>query len=137
MSKTIEAIEITFENIDTILIPVRYFRDIVLGDIHTATSSGNANTLRRYSSTESVIFELDPKVNEITADFEGGEYCLNSPPDFWARLKMRDIAQLTLFYTDKTHEDFYVPWDPEDEYHNRLQTVTINDDGAARVVIGK
>ena len=43
MRKVIAYVEITFENLDSIVIPACYFRDFKLDDIHTVVHRAAAN----------------------------------------------------------------------------------------------
>lgn len=138
MSKVIAYVEIIFENLDSIVIPARYFRDFELDDIHTVVRRAAANAILKYSVVNSVMFELEAETNNDAVTFTGDVHCINTGEGtLFDRLQVSDITQLKLIYTDKTEEDFVVVWEDEEnnEYDNRLQHTAIDPAGQIRVQI--
>ena len=138
MSKDVRFIEITFENLDYVVIPAHYFREFELTDIRTTVRRAAANAILKCTVVNSVMFELDPEVNKDAAAFEGSVYCISTGEgSLFDRLQNRDITQMKLIYADKTEEEFSVAWEDEenDEYRNRLQRTLINSAGQLCVQI--
>ena len=132
MSKSVAYIEIIFENLDSIVIPARYFIDFQLDDIHTKVHRAAANAISKYSVVNFVIFELTANASKDAPTFTGDVHCINTGEGtLFERLQGRDITCLKLIYADKSEETFIVAWE-EDEgilYESRLQHVSIDSAG--------
>lgn len=130
MNKTLSYIELTFENIDYIVIPAQYFTDICISNI----SSGSLGT------AESIEFTLKKGVNEAAYAFTGDVYVMQSGGAFLFERISRycDITHIKMIYEDDTFEEYTVVWE-EDQTgcRNLLQKSYITDDGNLKVVIGK
>lgn len=138
MSKVIAYVEIIFENLDSIIIPARYFRDFELDDIQTVVHRAVANAILRYSVVNSVMFGLEAEANKDASAFTGDVHCINTGEGtLFDRLQSQDITHLKLIYADKTEEDFVVAWEDgeNDEYYNRLQRTFIDSAGRLCVQI--
>lgn len=139
MSQDVRFIEITFENLDCITIPAPYFYDFQLTDIQTSVRRAAANAILKCSVANSVIFELKAEANKDAVTFEGDFYCVDAEDDgLFQRLQDRDITHIDLIYADKSRERFSIVWedDGDDEYHNRLQSASLNAEGRLCVQIG-
>lgn len=139
MSQDVRFIEVTFENLDYITIPAPYFYDFQMTDIQTSVRRVAANAILKYSLVNSVIFELKAEANKDAVTFEGDFYCGDSEDDgLFQRLQNRDITHIDLIYADKSREQFSIVWedDGDDEYHNRLQSSSVNAEGRLCVQIG-
>ena len=126
MNKKIAFIEITFENIDFIKIPVAYFKNFTLTPVPT-----------EHLQKCSMMFELLPQVNEDSPAFEGDVFQLGvGGITLFDRLQRGEITQIKLFYENMTSDEYHVLWqDSDDEFHNALQKSYLNSDGSLCIEI--
>ena len=140
MSQNVSSIEITFENLDYIVIPAHYFIAFELADIRTTVRRMAANAILKCTVANSVMFELKPETNNDAMTFEGSVYCISTGDGgLFERFQARDITQLKLIYADKAEEELYVAWEDEEnnEYQNRLQSTYLNSENQLCVRIEK
>ncbi|MBR5479390.1 MAG: hypothetical protein IKU84_04365 [Clostridia bacterium] len=132
MSKTIKAIEITFENIDYIEIPTEYFESYD----HKKSDSGILYGIEE----KSVDFVLRKEVlgvqrlldsNMEHVFFQGNKTLFDRIAEY------SDIVNITVIYADGSGEMFIVEWEDEDdsEFRNKLQKTTLTENGDLHVVI--
>lgn len=138
MSQDVRFIEITFENLDYIVIPAHYFREFELTDIRTTVRRVATNAILKCAVVNSVMFELNLEANKDAGAFEGSVCCISTEEgSLFDRLQNRDITQMKLIYADKAEEEFSIAWEDEenDEYRNRLRRTLINPAGQLYVQI--
>ena len=70
MSKSVKSIELTFENIDYIVIPAHFFLDFMLEDVKVKICRAAVNAILRYNSTDKLMFVLKKEVNDNKQDAE-------------------------------------------------------------------
>lgn len=128
MRMKITQVEITFENIDWIKIPIEAFWDMTLADIQ----------IKHYGLAAGTVFlrlkaQADRRVQEFQGDVFTGDYDLR----LFERLQRCDISQICLHCADGTAPEFEIPWPDEDDYKNSLQTVWIDETDSLCIKIGK
>ena len=129
MEQDITGIELTFENLDSILIPASYF------DAFQYTASPTKVEHTVYT----VDFTLKAETDRDAASFSGDVQELQTGREtLFERLCRNDIAQITLFRTGLRPALIDVIWedDPNNEYRNRLQDTSINTEGSLSIRIG-
>ena len=133
MSKSVKSIELTFENIDYIVIPAHYFLDFLLEDVKTKICRAAVNAILRFNSTDKLMFVLKKEVNEVALTFEGDIYVMQCEgATLFERISTYcDLTHIKFIYEDETSEEYSVVWEDEDnnEYRNRFQKTTITEDG--------
>ena len=132
MRKVVKAIDITFENLDSIVIPVEYFYDFFLNDIRTNISHMSTNTILRTNVAGSLGFLLKKKANKDADKFRGDVHIISTKTGtLFERIYKSDITSFTIIYEDDSSEEFYIPWedDGRNEYKNILQKTSEDDKG--------
>lgn len=138
MSKRAESIEITFENLDYINIPVEYFGEFYITGMRTTVERLALNAILQRTKADQVEFELLARVDVALS---GMSRDLSFQPEEKLSLlkrieNRRDIAYLDIYYDDGSSDQFYVPWeDAESETRNKLQQAKIDDNGHLLVTI--
>ena len=123
MSKHVESIEITFENLDYINIPVEYFGEFYITGMQTTVERLGLNAIVQRTRADRIEFELLARVDVALSDMSRDLSFL--PEENLSLLKRienrRDISYLDIYYDDGSSDQFYLPWEAvEDEQHNRL-----------------
>ena len=138
MSKVITDIEIIFENMDSIVIPARYFLDFEFDSIHNKIRRVAINAILNYSVADTIMFVLDGSANNDAITFDGDIHLLNlSEQTLFERLQGNDITKLRLIYVANTDETFNAPWEDlgDDIFTNQLQHTAIDSNGHMYVQI--
>lgn len=135
MSEQIIAIEIIFENLDYVHIPMEHLGVIRIEKINISIKRLACNAILKYSSAESIYIQI---MNSFVCNSEEPNEYIDIYEDFDKRLFENDIAYLRIHYINDTYEDIYVPWDEyeDKDWKNRLQRVTRDEDGNFIVQIG-
>ena len=138
MSKRVESIEITFENLDYINIPVEYFEDFYISGIRTTVERLALNAVLQRTMPDRVEIELSARIDAALSDLSSD--LSFTPEENLSLLKRiesrRDIAYLDLYYDDGSSDQFYLPWeDDQDECHNKLLTTQYNENGNLSVFL--
>ena len=138
MSKRAESIEITFENLDYINIPVEYFGEFYITGIRTTVERLALNAILQRTKADQIEFELLARVDVALSDMSHDLSFL--PEEKLSLLKRienrRDIAYLDIYYDDGSSDQFYLPWeDAESETQNKLLQAKIVDNGNLLVEI--
>lgn len=129
MEQDIINIELTFENLDSILLPARHFE---------AFRYAVCSVLAEHT-VYTVDFTLKAEADRDAASFSGDVQELQTGREtLFERLCRNDIAQITLFRTGLRPALIDVIWedDPNNEYRNRLQDTSINTEGSLSIRIG-
>ena len=128
MKKFLSYIELTFENIDYIIIPAQYVTDIRIGDITTC----------RCNTAESVELTLNKEVNDAAKTFTGDVYVMQSEgASLFERIsKYRDITHVRMIYEDDTFEEYTLAREEDSTgFRNLLQKTSIIENGDMKVTI--
>lgn len=126
MRKNYEIFELTFENLDWIVIPAVYIQKLMLG----AEEGRNFVGLR---------LSLKPETDRDCATFIGDVHFIQyEKGKLFTRLHWNDITSIKLIGSDEGEEEYPVSWEDEvdDEFKNRLQTTTRETDGSLTIRIG-
>ena len=138
MSKKINSVEITFENLDYVEIPAEYFADFHISGIRTSVERLTPNAILQRNQADEIRFELISKADAVLPELTQDLYFApDEAPSLLKRItNRRDITYLDLYYDDGGYDTFYVPWeDAEDEYHNKLLCTQTSNDGNLLVII--
>lgn len=133
MCKKIEAVELYCENLDWIRIPSCYVENIEILNVET-----DAELLANHEAE--LVFILNKTANIEAATFEEDMHCLNTGENtLFERLQNPDLTEVTIHYTDQTSVNYLVLWEDVEgnEYINRYQTASIQEDGSLIVKICK
>ena len=140
MAISLKSIELTFENIDYIIIPVQYFADDFGIHIIINSCSVSENMVSNRKTAESVMFVLKKAANHAALTFAGDVHVMQYEGEslFERICRYSDITHIKMIYEDETFEEYTVAWE-EDQTgcRNLLQKSYITDDGNIKVVIGK
>ena len=132
MRKVVKAIDITFENLDSIVIPVEYFYDFSINDIRTSISHMSTNAILRTNVAGSLMFILKKKADKDADKFRRDVHIISTKTGtLFERIYKSDITSFTIIYEDDSSEEFYIPWedDGRNEYKNILQKTSKDDKG--------
>jgi hypothetical protein len=138
MSKRLESVEITFENLDYVLVPVEYFEDFYISGIRTTVERLALNVVLQRTIPDRVEIELSARIDVALSDLSSD--LSFTPEENLSLLKRiesrRDIAYLDLYYDDGSSDQFYLPWeDDQDECKNKLLKANYNDSGNLMITI--
>lgn len=138
MSKRVESVEITFENLDYINIPVEYFGEFYITGMQTTVERLALNAILQRTRADQIEFELLARVDVALSDMTRDLSFL--PEENLSLLKRienrRDISYLDIYYDDGSSDQFYLPWeDAEDEQSNSLLRTQRSDDGNLTISI--
>lgn len=139
MNKTISQIDITFENVDYVVIPYEYFQSFLIENVVVNKSRKSNGDTKQMNMAGSVSFVLKSSADK-QEDFKECIYTrLLSSGSLFDRILQNDISILRLIYTDGTTEDFYPVWedDGETDEINILQKSSIDTNGNLIVRISK
>ena len=123
MSKKVEFVEITFENLDYVDIPAKYFGVFHISGIHSSVERLALNAILQCTKADQIEFELLAQVDDVLPELTQD---LSFVPDEQLSLlgriaNRRDINSLELHYNDGSSNQFYIPWeDAESETRNKL-----------------
>ena len=125
MNAQLFAVELSFENIDYVVIPIQYF---------SSFSVDNVQDRQTYFKVDPLVFELKPEADKDTAMFDRAML----EKSLFERMMRRDITQIDALYRDGTKRIFVAPWEDEDgcDWINALQTSSVTTSGSMRVHIG-
>ena len=138
MSKRLESVEITFENLDYILVPVEYFDNFFISGIRTTVERLALNAVLQRTIPDRVEIELSARIDVALSDLSSD--LSFTPKENLSLLKRiesrRDIAYLDLYYDDGSSDQFYLPWeDDQDECQNKLLKANYCDNGNLLITI--
>jgi hypothetical protein len=138
MSKRLESVEITFENLDYVLVPVEYFEDFYISGIRTTVERLALNVVLQRTILDRVEIELSARIDVALSDLSSD--LSFTPEENLSLLKRiesrRDIAYLDLYYDDGSSDQFYLPWeDDQDECQNKLLKANYSDGGNLMITI--
>lgn len=141
MNKIVKDIELTFENIDYVVIPNRYFSIFSLQKVETSVSRVAVNAILRYQEAGFVTIKLNKEANSEFENFYTNIDLAHYKGDtlFERIINYNDITSIKLLYEDDSSEEFAVAWEDEkdNECRNKLQIATLDKDGNLCIRIGK
>ena len=124
--RNLKAIELTFENIDYIIIPSPYFQSLKI----SPAKEGSAATF---------IFVLKKEANSAALHLEGDIHIVeNENTSLFDRIaEYKDLTKIQFIFKDSSTKEYSVIWEDDDqnEYHNPLQLTNITPSGDLRVEI--
>ena len=127
-NKTLKSVELTFENLDVIVIPSEYVEVLVIRDI--AENIAYASNFHHYKKCNFFLMSIKDKFNITLVDENYGER--NS---FSRIMDYADIVAADLIFDDGTRESIYVDWCELDEYRNLNQSTEISETGSLVISI--
>ena len=133
MSKKVKSVEITFENLDYVDIPVEHFGEFRVSGIRTTIERLALNAILQCTKADYIEFELLAQVDDVLPELTQD---LPFVPDEQSSLlrriaNRRDITSLDLHYDGATTDQFYIPWeDAESETRNKLLRAQFRNDGS-------
>lgn len=136
ISEQVKVIEIIFENMDYVRIPVAYVAAFELEQVTASFHRVAVNAIVKHSVAQAMYMQ-------VQKDFRCGPDSPMEIADIYEALPKRlaenDITYLRIHYFDDTYEDIYVPWqDCEcDAYTNRLQRTEFDQEGNLVIRIKK
>lgn len=140
MSKFVESVEITFENLDYVIIPAEYFGAFSINGIRCGIARVASNAILQRTEAEQIEFEL---LQSVDAALPNMVHDLSFAPAEKSSLlerimQRRDITDLTVHYSDNSTQQICAPWeDTENEYHNKLQKAHRNGENNLIVTISR
>jgi len=136
MSDTVKAVEIVFENLDYVRVPVEYIGAINMQDVSYSINYFCTNTLKKHLLTKSVYIQI---MKSFKCDSNGRGEFTNLCDDFETRIFIMDITYFRIHYDDGSFEDIYVSWEDceDNEYRNRLQRTFHDEEGNTIIEIGQ
>lgn len=141
MNKIIKDIELTFENIDYVVIPNHYFMSFSLENVKIDVCRVAANAIMRYQKIETTDFILKKEANYNFESFDTNIDLIHYKGNtlFDRIINYKDITHIKLLYNDDSFENFAVVWEDEEnnECRNKLQTAVITEEGNLYVRIQK
>lgn len=136
MKMNVKAIEITFENLDFIVIPEKYILDFHFHKIPVLpadTTSGEPITAFEEYEVECI---LAPEADIETDAFDGDVSCVGANRvKLCERLQQNDITQIRMLYSDETNMDIHPVWNDAYLDHNEFQTTKRMEDGRILVSV--
>ena len=130
----LEKIVFVLENCDVIEIPGKYVGDMSAHNLKTTIRRVACNAFGECRVCE--VFYI-----EIHRDAEGVRYPFDDPQlqgahSLFERLSCGDITSVRMVM-DGSEKEFFVPWNPEDEYHNSWQVSRISKCGHLYITISE
>ena len=131
--QNIKSIEFVFENCEGFEIDAKYFGIVAMDSIRTVVARVACNSISKYTTVGSVIFEI---FSEANVEYDG----FGEPTLKFDRICMhRDITAIALHYEDGESETYYVNYEDEVEGQlgtpNKNQKVHINSFGNLYLII--
>ena len=123
MKDKIKSLEITFENLDWIVIPRKYVYEIMIDEACESTKGHNALCCR---------FLITTDANDVCSQFAGDVHSIQYEGGYlFERMRQRDITHIKLIDSDNMVSAFNVEWeeDGDNEFVNRLQKVWVDIHG--------
>lgn len=136
MSDIVNAVEIVFENLDFVRIPVEHIGEINMQDVSYSIGYYCTNTLKKHLHSKYVYVQV---MKSFKCDFSKQDEFTDLCEDFEVRIFNPDITYFRIHYNDGTYEDIYVSWEDceDDEYSNRLQRTFRDEEGNIVIEIGQ
>lgn len=120
MEKEIKQIELIFENVEDLIIPIEYIIDIRMMDFKRVFSRRAINAFGWSETMDTFALLVASEFNTSGHTFSFDD-CLDAPATqtVLERLAFRtDLVGVSLTAFDGTRETFYVHWEGSNDYHN-------------------
>ena len=133
MSKKLKNIELVFENIEVLRLPIRVVEVVdIKGIFRQLRKNMGVNDVDEYIHCEKAALLLDSTANDNK--FWVTDYYRDAPMSPFDRIrKYNDITCVTLYYADGKRENIYVPWKGSDEI-NDLQKVSYDNESGELII---
>jgi len=118
--KQLKSIEIIFENVDSILIPIEKIIMINIERISRTVHIYYSNNVIEYLTCNTCYLKLDKSIEKEKTQYDS---------ELFDRiLRWKDITHIKLIYTD-SEEMINMPWMGDNKDINPIQEANIDDDG--------
>lgn len=127
-------IEISFENLDYIRIPIRFFNIVEINynsEVKKTIDYMGRKFFSVIKGAADIYLEINKDIDKMNYKSWGDIF-----EAFNLRILENDISSLRLYYSKRNYEDIYVLWDDQDEYRNRNQRVS-EDKNSYQISISK
>lgn len=122
----INHLQITFENVEAIIIPAMYINDINFDVIEEAVRLEKYNIIKKHKIIKQgrlIIYQSFQEDQSYQPYFFSKEYTV------YNRLKIfQDITDIEIFYDDYTYDNYYPIWDISSNEINKYQKMCEYDD---------
>ena len=134
MGEIVKAVEIVFENLEYVRVPVEHIGAVNLQNVSYSIGFFCTNSVKKHLHTKSAYLQIK---KSFRCDIRHDKYA-DLYEEFKSRIFNPDIVFFRIHYMDGSYEDIYVSWeDCEDsEYKNRLQSTTRDAEGNIIIEIG-
>lgn len=139
----VREVEIRFENCETVTIPIRWFRSLIIKDVEMCIQKATENSFSKIMYANYFKFKLDRGLDSVASDLKGLMHIAQENMCSWRLLnriyEMQNIMSFTLHYVDNTSEKFILPWESRKKHYdrNRLQNARFTRKGNLCVKICK
>lgn len=135
MSEIVKAVEIVFENLDYVRVPVEHIGAVNLQDVSYSIGYFCTNTLKKHLYTKSAYLQI---MKSFMCDIDKHDEYTDLCDEFETRIFSPDITYFRIHYRNESYEDVYVAWEDyeDNEYMNRLQKTTRDEEGNIIIEIG-
>lgn len=134
MRQQAKIIEIIFENMDYVQIPMEHIGAADFEDVDGSMIQLKTGELLRLSHARKIYLRV---LSSFQFDYQKPDESISIYEEFDKRLLEGDISCFRVHYVDGTQEDISVPWeDCEGQYKNRLQKVEKDEEGNYLIRIG-
>ena len=120
----LKQVELIFENCEYCIIPAKYIHNLSIDEFDNRIHFGQINGLLEFLHCRLDRLEIS---NEflINAHSQFNENNINENQTLLDRLKENDVVAIELVYfKNKRSKEYYLPWNEENEYHNKYQKFT-------------
>ena len=127
-------IEISFENLDYIRIPIRFFNIVEINynsEVKKTIDYMGRKFFSVIKGAADIYLEINKDIDKMNYKSWGDIF-----EAFNLRILENDISSLRLYYSKRNYEDICVLWDDQDEYRNRNQRVS-EDKNSYQISISK
>lgn len=127
-------IEISFENLDYIRLPIRFFNVVEINynsEVKKTIDYKGRKFFSVIKGAADIYLEINKDIDKMNYKSWGDIF-----EAFNLRILENDISSLRLYYSKRNYEDIYVLWDDQDEYRNRNQRVS-EDKNSYQISISK
>ena len=134
----VETVEITFENMEFIEIPARYFTVFQVEGIRTCISRVAINAIKKCTYADSIKVELSNNIEEDISKFKHDLYNAETHQYslFDRILSRNDITNLICNYSDGSSDLIYITWEEADDaFQNQRQHAHITTSGNLMIEI--
>lgn len=127
-------IEISFDNLDYIRLPIRFFNVVEINynsEVKKTIDYMGRKFFSVIKGAADIYLEINKDIDKMNYKSWGDIF-----EAFNLRILENDISSLRLYYSKRNYEDICVLWDDQDEYRNRNQRVS-EDKNSYQISIGR